>query len=465
MSKTQDIVDNYAEQSAIISGSLEANRKIIATVEALESLFDQVSTKQTLSVEDISMLNLMGEFAVTGTSARPKDIGMAFENISEPAVAMEGILESIQSGISTMAANSKVAMKAIESRFFGTDVIIQAQQKRLDNVMLAIKQLKVSGKKAGVRLSLNLPVGSSIVDKASYIAALKDSVDCITGMVKVWEKDIPLFMHSFLKTLGSFSGVDNYNDHLSRTYNDLNDLFVKLGNGPGFTKVDEFKTATAVSAPLANNKTVIVQSSGLQATVQTTRGEYRKAMSHMGISSVSSAKHYDVEMERQVVYLHDITESDLMKIKSYLETIIKNLKVVQSSGTQHLADMRSIYKVVYTTLSAVSALGTAGMAYQQFSGLIELAQAFKLPAAAISVLKSGQILGTAVAGAASAGVSYIYYQLIKFIAGWVFTTVKLQYKLTETVDFMDTHLMSFNNNFFDFGLEVLEKSSSPRAWV
>ena len=390
---------------------------------------------------------------------------MAFENISEPAVAMEGILESIQSGITTMAANSKVAMKAIESRFFGTDVIIQAQQKRLDNVVLAIKQLQVSGKKAGVRLSLNLPVGSSIVDKASYIAALKDSVDCITGMVKVWEKDIPLFMHSFLKTLGSFSGVDNYNDHLSRTYNDLNDLFVKLGNGPGFTKEDEFKTATAVSVPLANNKTIIVHSSGLQATMETTRGEYRKAMSHMGIGSVSSAKHYDVEMERQVVYLHDITESDLMKIKSYLETIIKNLKVVQSSGTQHLADMRSIYKAVHTTLSAVSALDTATSAYQQFSGLIELAQIFKLPPGAISILKSGQILGTAVAGAASAGVSYVYYQLIKFIAGWVFTTVKLQYKLTETVDFMDTHLMSFNNNFFDFGLEVLEKSSSPRAWV
>lgn len=147
MSKTQDIVDNYAEQSAIITGSLEANRKIIATVEALESLFDQVSTKQTLSVEDISMLNLMGEFAVTGTSARPKDIGMAFENISEPAVAMEGILESIQSGITTMAANSKVAMKAIESRFFGTDVIIQAQQKRLDNVVLAIKQRKYLARK------------------------------------------------------------------------------------------------------------------------------------------------------------------------------------------------------------------------------------------------------------------------------------------------------------------------------
>jgi hypothetical protein len=33
---------------------------------------------------------------------------MAFENINEPAVAMEGILESIQSGITTMAANSKV---------------------------------------------------------------------------------------------------------------------------------------------------------------------------------------------------------------------------------------------------------------------------------------------------------------------------------------------------------------------
>ena len=465
MSKAQDIVDNYAEQSAIVTGCLEADRKIIATVEALESLFDQVSSKQTLSTEDINMLNLMGEFAVTGTNAKPKDIGMAFENISEPTVAMEGILASIQSGISSMAANSKIAMKAIESRFLGTDVIIQAQQKRLDNVMLGIKQLQVSGKKCGVRLSLNLPVGSPITDKTSYIAALKDSIDCITGMTKVWEKDIPLFMNSILDTLSSFSGVDNYNDHLSRSYNDLNNLFVQLSDGPGFTKVSEFKTATAVSIPLVNNKIVVVHSSDLTATGQTTRAEYRKAMSHMGINSTNSAKHYDVEMARQVVYLHDITESDLMKIKSYLETIIKNLKRIQTSGSLHVAQMRSVYKKVYIALSAVSALGVSVSAYHNFSAFVHLAVQSKLPEVAITILKAGRIAGVVLDATVTTGLNYVYYHLYKFIAGWVFTTVKLQYKLTETVDFMDTHLMSFNNNFFDFGLEVLEKSSSPRAWA
>ncbi len=89
MSKAQDIVDNYDEQTEMIRGCLEADRKTIATMEALESLFDHVSAKTTLSTEDIAALNLMGEFAVTGTSARPKDIGMSFEAHTESSIALE----------------------------------------------------------------------------------------------------------------------------------------------------------------------------------------------------------------------------------------------------------------------------------------------------------------------------------------------------------------------------------------
>lgn len=96
---------------------------------------------------------------------------------------------------------------------------------------------------------------------------------------------------------------------------------------------------------------------------------------------------------------------------------------------------------------------------------MELAIATKMPDAIITALKTGRLVATGAAIGVSAGLNYLYYKLIKFITGWVFTTVKVQYKLTETVDFMDAHLMSFNNNFFDFGLEVLEKASSPKTWA
>lgn len=465
MSNAQDIIDNYTEQSEVIRGCLEADRKTIATMEALESLFDHVSAKQSLSMEDIAALNLMGEFAVTGTSARPKDIGMSFESHTEPSIALEGILESMKSGLSSLAANSNVALKAIETRFFGTDVIIQAQQKRLDNINLAIKQLQVAGSKGSLRLSLKLPEGSNIADKSSYIAALQESVDCITDMTKTWVNELPKFTHSLIKTVTSFSSPGNYNDNLSRSFNDLNALFAKIGSGRGFSQSEGLKTQAYVSVPLVNNRVVIVNGTSLESNGYTERGEYRKALSHMGVTSVNAAHYYEVAEEKTVVYLRDITMSDLNQIKRSLETIIANLKLISNSGTDQVRDMRNLYRHCYTAIAAVNALTTGTFTYQRFSGLIAIAEAFKLPAAAISVLKGGQIVGSVVAGAASAGVSYIYYQLIKFIAGWVFTTVKLQYKLTETVDFMDSHLMSFNNNFFDFGLEVLEKSSSPRAWA
>lgn len=465
MSKAQDIIDNYNEQSEVIRGCLEANRKTIATMEAMESLFEHVSAKQSLSMEDIAALNLMGEFAVTGTSARPKDIGMSFESHTEPSIALEGILESMKSGLSSLAANSNVALKAIETRFFGTDVIIQAQQKRLDNINLAIKQLQVAGSKGSLRLSLKLPEGSSITDKSSYIAALQESVDCITDMTKTWVNELPKFTHSLIKTVTSFSSPGNYNDNLSRSFNDLNALFAKIGSGRGFSQSEGLKTQAYVSVPLVNNRVVIVNGTSLESNGYTERGEYRKALSHMGVTSVNAAHYYEVAEEKTVVYLHDITMSDLNQIKRSLETIIANLKLISNSGTEQVRDMRNLYRHCYTVIAAVNALTIGTFTYQQFAGLMELAAAIKMPAAIITALKTGRLIAAGAVVGMSAGINYLYYKLIKFIAGWVFTTMKVQYKLTETVDFMDAHLMSFNNSFFDFGFEVLEKASSPKTWA
>lgn len=465
MSKAQDIVDNYNEQSETVRGCLEADRKTIATMEALESLFDHVSAKTTLSTEDIAALNLMGEFAVTGTSARPKDIGMSFEAHTEPSIALEGILDSMKSGLSSLAANSDIALKAIESRFFGTDVIIQAQQKRLDNVNLAIKQLQVAGSKGSLRLTLKLPEGTNITDKDSYIAALQESVACITDMTRTWVKELPKFTRSLIQTVTSFSSHSNYNDNLSRSFNDLNALYSKIGAGSGFNQSEGLKTQTYVSIPLVNNRVVVVNGTSLESNGYTERGEYRSALAHMGITSVTAADHYNVAVEKNVVYLHDITMSDLNRIKGCLEDIIANLKLISNSGTEQVRDMRNLYRHCYTTISVVNGLTIGAATYQQFAGLMELAIATKMPEAIIIALKTGRLVASGLVMGASAGFSYLYYQLIKFIAGWVFTTMKVQYKLTETVDFMDAHLMKFNNNFFDFGLEVLEKASSPKTWA
>ena len=465
MSNAQDIIENYTEQSEVIRGCLEADRKTIATMEAMESLFDHVSTKQALSMEDIAALNLMGEFAVTGTSARPKDIGMSFEAHTEPSIALEGILDSMKSGLSSLAANSDIALKAIESRFFGTDVIIQAQQKRLDNVNLAIKKLQVDGSKGSLRLTLKLPEGSSITDKDSYIAALQESVACITDMTRTWVKELPKFTRSLIQTVTSFSSHSNYNDNLSQSFNDLNALYSKIGTGSGFNQSEGLKTQTYVSIPLVNNRLVVVNGSSLESNGYTERGEYRSALAHMGITSVTAAEHYSVSVNKNVVYLHDITMSDLNRIKGCLEDIIANLKLISNSGTEQVRDMRNLYRHCYTAISAVYGLTIGAATYQQFAGLMELAIATKMPEVIITALKTGRLVASGFVAGASAGMSYLYYKLIKFIAGWVFTTMKVQYKLTETVDFMDAHLMSFNNNFFDFGFEVLEKASSPKTWA
>ena len=465
MSNAQDIIENYTEQSEVIRGCLEADRKTIATMEALESLFEHVSKKTALSLEDIASLNLMGEFAVTGTSARSKDIGMSFESHTEPGIALEGILESMKSGLSSLAANSNVALKAIESRFFGTDVIIQAQQKRLDNVNLAIKQLKIAGSKGSLRMTLKLPEGSSITDKESYIASLDESVACITDMTKTWVNELPKFTRSLIQTVASFSSHSNYNDNLSRSFNDLNALYAKIGSGRGFNQAEGLKTQTYVSIPLVNNRVVVVNGTSLESNGYTERGEYRSALAHMGITSVTAADHYNVAVEKNVVYLHDITMSDLDRIKASLQTIIANLKLISNSGTEQVRDMRNLYRQCYTAISAVKGMVIGAATYQQFAGLMELAIATKMPDAIITALKTGRLVATGAAIGVSAGLNYLYYKLIKFITGWVFTTVKVQYKLTETVDFMDAHLMSFNNNFFDFGLEVLEKASSPKTWA
>ena len=71
------------------------------------------------------------------------------------------------------------------------------------------------------------------------------------------------------------------------------------------------------------------------------------------------------------------------------------------------------------------------------------------------------IIGTSIGGAL---LTVFLNWLRKTILAWMFTTLKLQYKITRTIAWFDKNLVELNCGTFDIGMKPLDMAAKRKSW-
>jgi len=460
----EDAVDLLDEQESVIENELNTNARVIDTVSAMEALLETLEGKETLSLEEMRLINIAGQFGATGTDAKAEDIVPSMESLKDVSIATEGILESIQNGIASIAASNSAVMWAIEKRITGLGTIVKAQQVRIENIKKAIDGVDKTNNKASFILRMSLPVGSSIKDKATFMKSLKEDSEGLLEITKIYTNVIDDVNASFLKVMGSFRSTSKYNEFLAESFTSYNEgLIGKIISSKFFSHKNG--NSSAETNNLITNKVISANNSDKKITATSKRAEIRTAIDDIGIGIFSVKQRRNLEIEKQTIEFHDFTLQDMKSIAGYLETIVEAIDLYRNKGQSFNARNREIYTVVNKISGMIKANASGVDVIKNFNGMVD------------SLLAQGLIskdMEPALRGMATAsGLTTIGFNIAlvslsnwlrKLILAWIFTTFKLQYKITRTIAWFDHNLIDLDCATFDIGMKPLDMAAKRKSW-
>lgn len=438
----EDFMDLHEETVQDIAAETLVARRVSDTVQALECLCESLEDKEELTQDDVLRLQTADLFGTTGTDAEPGDIVPAFEAHTPTNVAMEGLLDSIQEGISSMAQSSSVIASLVEKRFAGLGAVVKSFNRRQEELENTLKSLNNSDKgPRTVSFKIDYAADGSVIRSfADYLKLMDNNAKDLEQIVKVHIGKGNELQNSILKTLKSF--VDTkYSKIMADTFNLFNDNVLKKVSSGWKETFNSSRVTKYESSEFHGSKVIEIQVSKDGMSDNDSRGVVRELIDNIGWQVVDAARRSGGR-HKETITFEKVTASDIEKllvINGRMQAVLVNY---QGNSSHFSASNRKAYDTIYKSYVTGHYLGSGVKAGQILNTHAGIIAAFTNTAAPSAIQKMATVTGTA---AASAGIAFTVagglMWLRKIILGWVFSTMKLQYRVTDYMGFVDSRVI------------------------
>ena len=438
----EDFMDLHEETVQDIAAETLVARRVSDTVQALECLCESLEDKEELTQDDVLRLQTADLFGTTGTDAEPGDIVPAFEAHTPTNVAMEGLLDNIQEGISSMAQSSSVISALVEKRFAGLGAVVKSfnrRQEELENTLRALNKNDKSPRTVSLKIDYAAE-GGKIRTFADYLKLMDNNTKDLEQIVKVHVGKGNELQSSILRTLKSF--VDTkYSKNMADTFNLFNnDVLRKVSSGWkvtfGTTHVTKYE-----SSEFHGSKVIEIQISKNDMSDSDSRGIVRELIDNTGWQVIDAARRTG-SRHKETITFEKVTASDIEKLLAINDRMQKALVDYQGNGSHFNVNSRKTYDTIYKTYVSGLYFGkgfTVSKVINNYAGIIAIFNKTAGPTAVqkLAILTGATVSTTGVGFAIGSGLMW----LRKIILGWIFSTMKLQYRITDYMGFVDSRVI------------------------
>ena len=430
-------VEEFAETEDKLRQESQNVQRVCDTIYALECLCETLESKEELSQEDVLLLKTADMFAATGTDAEPGQIVPSFEAHTPTNVAIEGILDNIQNGIASLAVSSKVVATLVESRMSGLKTVVMLFEKKQEELgELLVKNRGTTDIEIKIDYADN---GDNIKTFDDYVKLLEKNSSDLERYLRTHNSRGITVQESIVRTYASFSN-GKYSATMAKVFNMFNEeLLGHTCKGWQETRQTKFITEKT-SSEFYGSKELVLKTSNLSMSPVENRASVRQLIDNVGWSLNDSSKRVGDRVKKKVVF--KVTPDQIQKLYDQNERLYEVLKKYHFQNGHFWKNIREAHSHM-----ASFALAGAGLAVGVKTGNVVSRYAGILSAIAgqgsqnlATTIKS--ILGGAAGGllfGVAAGAAY--NTIRKLILAWIFSTMKLQYRITEYVGFVDSRVV------------------------
>lgn len=504
-----DTIDDLIADDVFARSEIEQKLKDYKTgLEALFALEDYHGTiygKKTIDARDVSQLNIISNalnvnFAQKDNSFALEGLGSLLANLALTAsiqtgslavgaavgagvnVALYGlvkavdlsvkVVEKINEGIKTLAAQYETICTLMEKRWFGLKNLVEVyhlqMSKLQDRIVDATKNNQTF--RADIRVKLNtakLARNRKVESKKDYMEIIEKDITDVVTFLSQYVRLAKLTESIGRDTTKSFTFRLPYKQTIVRNMNMFNsEVLAQLSILPLF-KDGEHDQLEVHSRVLIGGKRMTVSYSRAQATLEHPRKDLRKMINQMSIygSRVKGSDNLNVE----VVTLRDFELKDAEKLLDLLQTTGEVLKKYCDEGIPEFIKDREFFTRVTKNVTGLAIAGTGFAITKDFLAngdnmeMVKVAMPGVL-ANSVDLFLKASSLATLVTlvGAKTAGALIDWMR--KYIISAMFTSMDLQYRVTKIMNDVDSSAIDTLISVRGQCYRVVDKLGKAKVW-
>ena len=432
----EEIEDLYSDTEQAIKEESQNAQRVSDTVYALECLCETLENKETLSEDDVLRLRTADMFAATGTDAEPGEIVPAFEAHTSSDIALEGIIDNIQNGIASLAQSSKAINFLVEKRIASLSTLILTFEKRQET--LADLLSNTSDRKKSISIKLDYSAeGLKIKNFQQYLGLIESNTKDIEHYVKIHTSVGEDLHRSILATFASFVNA-RYSQTLTDTYNLFNTDVLEAAAKNWNEVQSSSRLKKKQSSEFYGGKVIEHKISKDTMNVDDSRGIKRELIDNIGWKLTNTEELHGNRIKETVTF-DNVSTSDIEKLHNCNRRIVNALQSYHSNKSHVNQNQRRIYEIVTNIFAVNKQVRYALANYKQYIGILD---AIVKGGSASTISKVAFVTGGAVAtGGVVYGIAKLNHWLRRMILAWVFTTMKLQYRITDYMGFVDSRVI------------------------
>lgn len=452
-------IEAYYEQSNALNSDIIASqaetKRLLDITTALEEYIDNLDSDAASNDIDPNTFNLINHIAFAGTNALGEELLPSLETFKDnPNIAIEGIFDKIKQLSEVVTNNiSEVGSKLLAKNNLNAS-FIKSTAARLEE---KVDEVQHKEYKKNFTLFSYKPLVSRnkpITTKEQLFSAMEHDTAFLNNLFEVTDKEVHNFDKMVRKTIVSLSGV-NYMEQMVENYRVLHDFVNSTTHKASFHQSGKSIAGNEfISDTLIGGKTIVINAPGSIITTDSTRGEIRERLSKFDISVVNNL---EISGDKTIT-LQNFTVNDLIKFNKLAQDHIKMMSRFNDSLIKNIALIRSLFSIIdkgyYTGLGAGSGLIMTDSFFNAFKGIL-ISAGRTAPGAVKRVLftTSGGLVG----GAVGYAIGSIRIWVLKQITGWLSTTIKMQYVITDMLYKTSNIISDLNIETAQFNKNMIEQ--------
>ena len=439
----EEFMETVVETTTQIEQEKADVERAIGTIEALEHLQDWFSKKETISLEDI---NVIDAACVFSRQDKDKDFSLLPEVTEgqDVSIVLESISDRIVNGVASLAKSSTTISALMKKRWLGYSSLIGGLKGDLERIKEGLNGKSGSDK---VAVNISFPVASTYAYRSSdeLLKKLTEDLVNMTDVIERFNVGSEKMQNMVFKTIMSMTSPSRYDRVMVENFNIIRGDFTE-----SILKSKLFE-GNNTSKPILGDKAIYAQSPTEDLVLGQSRGVIRNAIALFDLKVIKHSKEVAQEVSVREVDLI-VSVSQLNGLVSKMQKLFDAMDDYRKKENHYLDVNRTIgdyiNKILFV-LNTGSNLMVISDGVKKLTGLLE---AFKITSPAAYTAVKTAAVGAGVAAVVGNIVMYkLLTALRKFIIGWIFTSMKLQYKVNSLVEEFDRGVikmavLSFNNS-------------------
>lgn len=438
----EDYIENNEHTNVLITNELKEGHLTMGMIEALECLCETLQGKEALTEADHARFEAADLFATAGTGTEVGNIVPALEADATPAIAMESLVAKIQNGIQSLASSSEIVMGLVEKRLAGMGTLVKAYEAREKELTDALAGMNGSTSKS---LKLRVTLGHDdrpIRNIREYIDRVKESADMFEDVIGTFNRRGKSLQRTMVQTFKSFADT-SYTETMCKTFNLLNgDILGEMSRN--FNEVaTKGATRRLYSPNLLGDKGFYIRVAKDPMIEDDLRAIKRDKIDMMSWRLIRPSEYHSgrtsIALEFDNVTVHDM--------QALLAQTTRNLGLIRHYYQIGGQDFRDYRNMIGNLIKVAASLAGSVVGTQIADAIIKRkyfqAILYKMapPGVAehLGTIFLGSFTGGVVAGQLAEAVLWVQRK----IAGFVFSTMKLQYRVDDFMSWMDTQVVNF----------------------